>query len=386
VPSDWAVESGDTATAFGKMRFPDAPAILGRLAVLGVVDDGSLRHLAVATCTTLGLSVGSSDYIDICDGNMGVLASNVAVTRISDNEFTGSPALAAIKNAKYIVTHAAPNYEWDDTQRKGDFTVYDWTLDFRTNGENARLSTVTGCDGSPASAPSPNNGYSDFNQTQHELGTGLKFTPCSPMVVCISPNLETWKNGITIPFPATFKFDDRYSALWQAEVEQAMVNPLWHKPHQPCGSDVHDTWKQDDGTCKQPAPNSGGGMDVYYAFPPLVESRVSLPANGGFGGVDAAPALPSPLALPHGSPVTYPAASDALYPPGLSGFDKSSGIPTASWTFWGFRLAIERASCAPASCYFNYIDRESLPCTSAAIATESTTSDSAPLTGLEGLL
>jgi hypothetical protein len=191
------------------------------------------------------------------------------------------------------------------------------------------------------------------------------------MIIAITPNGETWTNAVVIPFPAAFNFDDRYGARWQAEIEQAMTDPLWQAPHTPCGLGASDTWNMDDGTCRVPAANAGGGTDYYYAHAPFVEARSTLPAG--------APALPAGITLGY----TAPIFAGGLTPPGMIGFDPGSGNPVGAWTIWGYRLNIEEHACA-GSCQFNYVDAENLACIAVNYSAPTVPADPA-LSGLGGL-
>jgi len=376
LPTGFALPSGDTGTAIWKVRFPNAPAILGRDAVATLTDAGGGNTTITLTVAEPNLMTG--DTIDLCstaftydsNGNqiseaMTAVRSNIAVTRVDDTHFTVAVAIGSLTGVAYIVSHGAPNWYWDDNGRKGDFSTYTWLYDYRTNAEVSRLSGLTDCSGNmpPSGSPAANNGFASFSQTAG-AGPGavaLPFKPCCCSVIAITPNGETWPNGSVVPFPATFNFDDRYGARWQGEIEQAMVDLLWQAPHEPCGMTSPDTWQMDDGTCKLDALNGSGGTDHFYAHFPFVESRINLPSNGGLGQNETAPALPAGVAIGHGSPVTYPALTNALYPPGTIGFDPGTGLPSSAWTIWGYRLTIENHACF-GSCRFDYVGMENLAC------------------------
>jgi hypothetical protein len=83
LPSDWASASGDDGVCFGKLRWPTAPGIIGRVAIESVTDITTARQITLgAPLMTLGLDLTASEMVDICDKVMTVLASNVAVTKI----------------------------------------------------------------------------------------------------------------------------------------------------------------------------------------------------------------------------------------------------------------------------------------------------------------
>jgi hypothetical protein len=273
--------------------------------------------------------------------------------------------------------------------RQGDFVAYQWLFDMRTGGEYSRLQSVTdcGCNTPPGGSPSnPINPYQNppalgnQNDTHGNTVTWsgdnfqaqgtIKYVPCAPCVIACSPNAETFHNGVTIPFPSTFNFDARYGARWQLEFEQAMIDLLWQGPHNPCGNSLG--WSEDDGTCQ-----ADSDTKKFYPHRPYVEARTTLPSG--------APALPGGITLGQLNPVTN---SGGLGAPGTPtswlGYDINTGNPNGAWTWWGYRYTIESTSCPPASCRFNYVDTENLPCVKSATSTPAMVQPP-PLSGLGGL-
>ena len=475
VPSDWASRSDDTTLAFGKLRFPTAPAIWGRMNVVGVADATAARVLTTGALTTLGLDIPQAETVDICAADMTVLASAVIPTRINawvaataytigqiiidaagnlqrcttagtsggsaptwntggttadggtlvwtfalagsfavDTTFTVPTALGTIATAKFIVSHGATNYEWDDNQRKGDFAVFDWVADRRTSPEVSRGASTTDCGGHtpptgwPTSSTGGYSGYKSWHQTQFEKSFALAYNPCAPLVLCISNNGEYWgqphvtvggviyaKSSITIPFldegytfhvpgetsdrTTPFHFDDRFGALQNIEIEQAEADRLWQTPHTKCGLDPTDpfaSWKMDSGNC------TGD-----YAHFPFVEARVTVPNNGGFGGTDVAPTPPGGIG--YGDITVYPPATNLLSPPGPVGWhgspvDPDFGELKTAFTSFLYRIVIESSSCAPASCAFDYVGAENLGCYT--IYSPTTTDNSFTLDGMGGMI
>lgn len=381
LPTGFALPSGDTGTAVWKVRFPNAPAILGRDAIASLTASGGNTIITLASAE---VNLMTGDTIDICSaaitydakGNrvseaMTVLQSAIAVNRTDDTHFTVGVAISLLTGAAYIVSHGAANWYWDDNGRKGDFATFQWLYDYRTNSEEGRLAGVTDCGGHmpPTGSPAANTGYqalsalaavcspgNSLNWTgDHFQAQGASvFKPCCYGVVAFTPNGEVFNNGIVIPFPAAFTFDDRYGARWQAEIEQAMQDLLWQAPHVPCGLGGGIAWSEDDGTCLINTDTA-----QYYAHAPFVEARISLPSNGGNGQNETAPALPSGITIGYINPVTT--LTSALTPPGMIGYDPASGNPTGAFTFWGYRQDIENNACFGA-CQFNYVDMENLPC------------------------
>jgi hypothetical protein len=405
LPTGFALPSNDSGTCLWRVRFKNAPAILGRDAIASLTAnttkcDGSGGVSTTITLASPEYNLMTGDTIDICStsisydahGNrvsetMSVISTQ-AVTRVDDSDFCVNVAASSLAGAAYIVSHGAPAWYWDDNGRKGDFVALQWLYDYRTNAEASRLSGITGCnghtppDGTPANAwppggpfTTPNGGFTvctplpatcSANNSLSWTSDGFMgqgsavFTPCCYGVVAITPNGESWNNGVVIPFPANFNFDDRYGARWQAEIEQAMQDLLWQAPHTPCNLGPNDTWNEDDGTClcQTPCENVNGGLDIYYAHAPFVEARITLPGNGGNAQNETAPALPTGVTIGYLNPAT---ASGGLTPPGVIGFDPASGNPSGTFTIWGYRLNIENNACF-GTCQFNYVDMENLPC------------------------
>lgn len=407
VPSDWLDVSGDGGVCFGKLRFSTAPSLLGRAAVNAIADGASHAPFSsgwtptyqFATAqTNFGMSQTTSpvsqETVDFYDASMTLLSGGAGdtATRATDSTFTAS---VGYPTATYVMIHGAPDYKWDDNLRKGDFAVFQWLFDYRTAGEIVRLASVTDCAGNnpPSGGPTANNGY----QAPEDLGDILDggdgntlawsgdnfqaqgtihYKPCSPCVICCSPNGETFPNGITIPFPTSFDIDSTYGSRWQLEPEQAMQDILWQGPHRPCGISDCDGWLEDDGTCEQNSPNTnceGSGVDHHFAHHPYYEARTTLPVG--------APDLPSGVTIGQLNPVDH---SDGLTPPGWGGFNIATGNPNGFWTWWGYRYTIETLACPPGTCIYDYVDLENIACLSLTTSSPEMIQD-LPLSGLGGL-
>lgn len=337
LPTGWTDAGGDVGTAFGKLRWPTAPSLLGRV---------SLQPDSLGTTMTWGVSqptfgmawsggsYTAQEQVDLYDINMTLLASNITATRVDDDTFTVTTA--SYLTAAFCVIHGAscsPDYWFCDNHPKGDYLAFEWLQDNRTNGEVTRLSGVTDCYGNtpPAGSPSGNYGYAAFTQTQG----CLPISPCQPRVVCFSPNGETWANGITYPFPTTFVMDYLYGSIWQGQVVWSITDPFYQIPHNPCGNSLG--WSMDDGSCYPDNVTTR-----FYGFEPQVEARLSVP--GGF------PSLPSGITLGVLSPVTHTGAG-VIYPPAPCGYD-SSGNPANMLTPW--RVAMNICGSIAGSCRFSY--------------------------------
>ena len=329
VPGGWASPSYDTDTAFGRLRFADVPGIIGRVAVTTVADEAPVK-LTITSSPYLALNQVADENVDILDFGLNVLASNVTVTRVGDTQFTVPTSYSTISAAKWIVAHGAAAWYWNDNYPKGNYLLLDFLFDYRASGEAARINTLiadcttdtlggalTGCEcsrlGSPITPPPTN--YKTFHQTPG----CLPLTPCAPSVVCISPNGETFENGVTYDFPAV-DGDERYGSQWQSCVVQAVTDPLWQIPHKPPSPDPDAVpvfnWSEDGGNCTEDSLDYPPVL--YYPHAPLVEAMSAVPAG--------APALPSGLQFGFLSPVDH-TTGDVAHPPAL-------GFGDLPWTFY----------------------------------------------------
>ena len=328
VPSDWTslADGVDTATLFGLLRWPSVPSLQGRQSCFINNYTGSWS----SPQTSFGMSYpANSEQVDYYDANMNLIVGNVATLRVDDNTFS-VPANDYTSVAYACITGSPPWYE-NDTYSKGNFIEADWTFDYRTNGEAARLLTQTDCSGSVLSG-STNLGFASANINAGCVGQ----SPCCPSIIAITPNGETWaNNAVVYDMPATgsFLFDERYGTRYQAYVITAMTNLAWEGPHNPCGNG--GAWVQDDGTCQ-----SDGGSTIFYAHLPQVEPVQSAPS-----GYDTSVFTDAGITIGWVSAATS-TASNALQPPSYIGFN-SGGNPNQA--YFPFMLRANMCSCIASS-------------------------------------
>lgn len=350
VPSDWASRSGDDDVAFGKLRWADKPALLGRVWIKAVADVSLVEPFAMGWVPTYQFAAGAQtqfgmttathqESIDAYDGAMNALSSAVTATRIADDKFTLAAALDA--SAYWVMIHGAQAYYFNDDFPKGDFLTLQFLLDKRTNIEHDRLASFTDCSGSAVSFPTSNNGFSTFSQ---DAGA-LPFIPCCPSVICFSPNGETWENGITKAFPTAFNFDEKRGGQWQGYVQTTMTDLFWQAPHRPCGIDSGIAWVMDDGSC-----NENDDTHEYYPHAPVVEARKNLPSTYGAAQNETPAALPSGIVIGWLSPVDHTGDNVAPLPPPL-GFDESL-LPLSILTPWELRNRLCTGAGEDSSCTF----------------------------------
>jgi hypothetical protein len=354
IPSDWASASGDDPYCFGKLRWStgsgDPPAILGRATVSAVnkyMGSSSVSEVTTQTLTTLGMNPGTPDNVDIYDANMTLLSGNQAVTRLDDTHFTVPVGISTIGNAAYLVSTGSTAWYWDDQTQKGDYVYTDWTWWVRIMCEAARWNNfLASCPPEGATCDCPSGTQTvycypfydpvagSFDSAFTQTAACVAFNPCNPSVLCISPNGESFPNGVTYSFK-TIYLDEQYGSGWQAEFQQVMQDLLYQAPHFPASNPCSPTpfaWLADAGSC-YPGDSERA---KYYAHPLLVEARLTLPHNGGPDSDLNAPALPSGITMGWASPAGLDSdcdnpPADTLFPPPANGYGASS---VGAWELW----------------------------------------------------
>ena len=352
LPSNWISNEnngsdGIDTNAFGSLRFPGAPSLLGRqtFGILYTAPSGSHSASFTGSFTTpqpaFGMSAtttpSGSEQVDIYDWKMSVLNSNIQVTRIDDSNFMLPYTPVGYSGSVYIMNHGAPAYQWNDQFSKGDYLRTELLWDNRTNGEAARLAfSVVGddCHGNPYVTHSTNLGYASFVQAQQCIAQ----VPCCPSVLCYSPNGETWPIGTTFAMPTSFTADTTYGSRWQGGFTQLVTDPYWQTPHKPCG--WAGSWGMDAGIC-----NSDDDFHGWYALSPMVEPRLTVPVG--------APTMSNGIQLGYSDP-TVSTASNAFVPILYLGFN-ADGTPASYFSPWD----LENQVCdtiAAGDCRFPYQD------------------------------
>jgi hypothetical protein len=350
VPSDWSSASEDEAFCFGKLRYPDAPSLLGREIVTSLATSS---HQTVLTWgnpqTCFGLLTGSNqETIDLYDVKMTLLTSSINVTRIDDSTFLTPISSSFLKDGHsyYVTIHGASgSWYMSDSTPKGDYIILEWLADLRSGREFGRISgSLFDCGGSQISYPTTNKGggdvnlpYAQFNQTQ----SCLPVTPCSPKVVCASPNGEQFANGVTFPFPSDFVMDETYGAKWWKFPQTTMSDLLWQQPHRKACMKICAPWKNDNYGCNPdvvtpcPSDEDYTGEEpppmYFFASAPQVEARIVVPSNYGPNQNESAPNVPSDVQIGWLSPVTTdPSTGSIAFPPAAIGVSQGGAIPNGA--------------------------------------------------------
>jgi hypothetical protein len=343
---------------FGKLMWPSAPAICGRIPISNVSNQSPIQ------ITLLEPSLLRTGDQVLIAGVLGNTAANgtFTVTVVDTTHFTldNTTGNGDYSGGGFVSSSGAPAYQWHDDRTKGDWLFVQWTHNYRDIGENDRLiaqcsnhGDCTGACPAPdvlrpdqASNGMPRSVASMLIQ-QKENGAGcVPFTPCYPQVLAISPNRKTesnptgeeFPNGAIQPFP-TLDCDDRYTAAWQAVIIQHLPDPLWlarvgpaQQPHKPCedGAETDCAWLEDPGDC-QPDLCSLGTGQLYYPQRPWVEARQALPSG--------APSLPSGVHIGFLQLADLqdpdPPDGNVLPPPSLMYYAYPDPSPTPAITPWG---------------------------------------------------
>lgn len=328
----------------GKMRFPDAWAICGRIAISAAEQDGSNVNITLATAATY---LRTGDEVDF--SGVSGLGSSVTVTVTDSTHIVVAGTLSgAYVSGGYLKSSGAPDYWWNDNQTKGSYLYLTWKHNFRDYQERNRVITQYAvCNNCAESEPEDltpireNQALWGMPQSVAEFNAEqscVSHIACHPAVVCVTPNEEAATGWTVKAFPTDFAPDARYGALWQARVEQEMDDPFWAVPPQDCDAYGY-TWLEDTGQCLlNDFPNA------YYPRRPTVEPLLDFPDDGGPSQNATAPDnLPDGkylgyLTLVELDTVTEPTGNVAA-PDGVADYGDDPSIPTGFVTAWVAHLA-----------------------------------------------
>ena len=319
---------------FGKLRWPSAPAIRGRVAVTAA---SATSPISTTVDRSTFLRSGDSVVVQGCDE----LTANATwtITRQSDTQFSlnSSPAgwggQAGTRGWASSPTSADP--QWDTNAPQGDFCTVTWTYNYRDIGENERIHGIhdglgTSC--SPPDDPNPLNPRPNTGAWSGITTATNRYVPlpCCPLIAFVTPNGEQCFNSMGFPV-TSLSCDEDYGSLWQSIPRQWMADPLWQAPPRPCTLVAQDEWIEDDGTGRSDAQAGDGHHIMYYPMRPWEECRTNTPAG--------APAMPAGILLgalsvtelnqspqPAGN-VFYPPAPGALCQP-------APGVPYPPWVIY----------------------------------------------------
>jgi hypothetical protein len=256
------------------------------------------------------------------DGTWTVYPINSASVILSGSQ-TLSNSIYLGKGQMYNV--GAPDYKWNDTTTKGEFSVLKWKMNYIDTGEWTRVTASATwnsglmqccypapCPDCNCPCPQPyvppqprqNQCGLDWNVESMSCDTScLPFDPCKPSVAYFSPNVgsESFvKSGSMILSAKNYGFsypgmDSRYGNMWQGIFKQTMNDLYYVAPPCPCGPNrdpdtgeilgydcSNCSWQMDDGTCEVDNPgDSDLGIPCIKYYPHInqYESRCSPPSG-----------------------------------------------------------------------------------------------------------
>ena len=342
----------------GKLRWPNAPAICGRIKISTAAKYEEQVVITFAN-TDDGEYLRAGDSI-IISGAAGYGAINGTwelVTPPSSAPIGGWALKNCVGDGVYggygyatrVYTDSTHPYYVDDDNSKGDFLHVEWIHKYRDYKERERNIVQKGVFDSSAGClwvgeinpllreQQTFYGMPQSVQTLTPSAGCKKWDFCSPTVLCISPNnkvkynlIDHWATGITKDFIGTLYLDERYGSLWQAGYFQHMPDPFWQAPPAPCLSpdaEYSCSWNEDaTGICaldQEYNEDANTPCIKYYPTHPVVETRISCPV---------VPLPPDPKSiqteLPTGITINvFPlyAAPDSTYGLDCSGLDLTTG-------------------------------------------------------------
>lgn len=324
----------DGTGRIAKLRYNSAPAICGRIYVRTMTDSPVTLSLKQPSYLVTG------DTITLTDA-LGVNGYHTVTVESPSTIYVNGAGVGqySTKLGAYISSLGSVSYIWDDVTPKHDFTLNEWSFNNYDYAEQIRINTIADTCPEVVTSSAPPR----YQQVSRSLAQNIEevvceqaclpWNSCSPSIVCISPNTESFTNGISYDFTNTVLIDNRYGSLWQKIPIQHDIDYLYQTPICPCGyDDVLLTYEcicqfdQDsEGTCPDDIEDP---CQKYYPYPPVVESRCS-PPNG-------APAIPDdarqPGCLTTEELTTNPNKVGSICnPPGLVGHE-DTGVPTSYLT------------------------------------------------------
>jgi hypothetical protein len=284
----------------GKLRWKnsEAPGICGRVAIYS--SSGSNP----TTLNSESHFLQTGDHVDVFDANGAYVVSNQQVT-----VFNGSTVSIPYGGGggRFMQTHGAPSYTWNDDTSKGNFVYAEWVHNFRDYQERDRVIAQWIATGKCGEAtPAAFNLIRPY-QSEHGMPRTvssfsavqecLPFNKCAPQVMALSNNGEKFTNGIVHKIPS-IKLDERYGSMYQSAFVQHVVDPVYAaesyflEPHAPCVTCTDGAGHfaqfptgfdatEDSGVCSPPDltddPCIAHSGKWYYPQRPWVEAITQLP-------------------------------------------------------------------------------------------------------------
>ena len=275
----------ECAGSIGPLKWFNKPGFCGRIEIESAVQNGGVVDITVAT----PIYLVAGDHLDFT--NTGSLGSNVEVASVgSTSTFSVTGTLGTYTSGGSMTVHGAPSEDWNDNEIKGDLVYIAWEQTNRDWREQERLNGLDPSSPCYSADPLPRQQQADngfphavtgmtLQQIGPAEGTCIPFSVCNPQVFAISPNGETWPNGVTKPFPSSFTVDATYGAQWQADFIQHWPSIFDEVQQKLCiddgvGNVSEETASQDNGSC---AVDELSPPRFYVPHVPMVEARISPP-------------------------------------------------------------------------------------------------------------
>jgi hypothetical protein len=307
LPTGYAMgEDPDGANHLGRLRWPSASGICGRVAVIAVEASGTVTLTVAAQKYLRKDPATGTILVDLYLANMTGLVQPT-LTRVSDTSFTFSTTGLTVPtggwSALVWMTGRGVDYtKFSDAPRRTGIKL-EWSFNPRQYAKESAggysgtytgwCAGVGGCTECDITEFSYDLGrcrpvvgfvpfYSPLVGTGSELlGTGSELLPATASLENFGSNQKLY------PMPATFAFDDVYSSHWQGGIEMTMPDPFWQTPFKPdCDTNATTlvTWTQDDGSGTVDFDTTSGGGAItthhrFYAFHPVVEAAANIPAG-----------------------------------------------------------------------------------------------------------
>lgn len=163
--------TGDMASGrIGKLRFPVAWPILGRVAIGSAVQNGGNVDVTLAAeakylCTGDKVDFIAADITDTNLDNNG--AAGYAVTVTDSTHFSFAGTYNATNHTQSVKSHGAPLSKWNTTAARGDFVKQHWAADAATG---TFATTPTNSDSNAAYSKCATAGIYGSPNTDHDAG------------------------------------------------------------------------------------------------------------------------------------------------------------------------------------------------------------------------
>lgn len=267
----------DGEVHIGRLRWPTAPGICGRVPVTATWAAGVLTIASIDALPNLRDTIGAGISVDLHDTGYTTSIGAAALTRVDDNHWT-TPMISAPAFTVAWMTAAGVDYtKYSDSPRKTAVHL-EWAFDYRGVAKAtpptwyAGIAGILSCDITQFTYA---NSCTAVGIVPNDPDTGLP--------------VETFPGQVMYAFPTAVTYDSYYGAHWQEEIHCTMPDPFWQKPFKPNCDGTTFSWAMDTGEGLTDDESDPLNVIRYYSHQPLVEAMSTLPVG--------APALPAGVKL-----------------------------------------------------------------------------------------